>query len=474
MIRGARILGIVLVLAIGAVLPALLTGHPDDPKAWDPVHVYVGPGYRGGDGGAADVVFDAEGVELLSWITVKEFGDHMEWGNDCWGYVSESGREYAIMGLSHGAGFVEITDPKNPKILGVIAGPRSTWRDIKVYKTFAYIVTEAGTGIQVVDLSKIDQGTITKIREIVSGGTLSSHNVAIDEDSGFLYREGGGGRGLRVYDLADPANPKFVGAWDTRYIHDVQVVTYHDGPYAGRQIAFACTGFNGGWVEPGFEIIDVTDKGNMKTLSRILYAGAEYSHQGWLSPDRRYFYLGDELDEDGSIMTTTHMFDVTDLDNAKYVGKFSNELRSVGHNIYTRDHLIYQANYSSGLRVFDATDPVNPVEIAFFDTYPENNNANFSGLWGNFPYFPSKVVIGSDRARGLFVWRVGAAQSHKGDLNCDGSVDLPDVEPFVVALLSPDDYAKQWPDCDISHADVNDDGSVDLADVSGFIELLLP
>lgn len=61
----------------------------------------------------------------------------------------------------------------------------------------------------------------------------------------------------------------------------------------------------------------------------------------------------------------------------------------------------------------------------------------------------------------------------KADLNCDGSVDLVDVEPFSLALLDPDNYDKQYPNCDIDLADINDDGSVDLVDVEPFIDCLL-
>lgn len=63
--------------------------------------------------------------------------------------------------------------------------------------------------------------------------------------------------------------------------------------------------------------------------------------------------------------------------------------------------------------------------------------------------------------------------SSTGDLNCDGSIDLTDVSPFITALLNPSEYEKQYPNCDINNADTNDDGSVDLTDVEGFIGLLL-
>lgn len=60
-----------------------------------------------------------------------------------------------------------------------------------------------------------------------------------------------------------------------------------------------------------------------------------------------------------------------------------------------------------------------------------------------------------------------------GDMNCDGSVDLVDVGPFISALLDPDEYANEYPDCYIGRADINEDGSVDLTDVEPFIKLLI-
>jgi len=39
--------------------------------------------------------FESEGLELYSNLGLGAFGANS--GNDCWGYVSGSGREYAIM-----------------------------------------------------------------------------------------------------------------------------------------------------------------------------------------------------------------------------------------------------------------------------------------------------------------------------------------------------------------------------------------
>ena len=410
--------------ALAGIAP-LAAAHPDDPKIRDRQARFEGPGYRAAMQFAGDPAFSSSGVSLQSWITVPEFGN-ADGGNDCWGYVSPSGREYALMGLSNATSVVEVTNPANAQIIQTIPGPNSMWRDVKVYDEYAYVVTEgSGSGIQVLDLTNVDNGVVTLANTINTGGTTSSHNVVIDETSGFLYRVGGGTNlGLRIYDLSNPANPVFVNDWTDLYIHDAQVVTYTSGPLAGQQIAYCCSGEGNGFGNTGLSVLNVTNKNNIVELDRVFYPNSAYSHQIWLTEDLQYAYLNDELDEDGSLSTTTFIFDVSNPSNVQFDGTFDNGNTAVGHNLYVRGDLLYEANYRSGLRIFDISDRESPVEIGFFDTYPGDDAANFNGLWSVYPFFPSGTVIGSDIERGLFVWTVGVGQV---------AIDLPSGAPDLVS-----------------------------------------
>ncbi len=353
--------------------------------------------------------FPAEGVQLLSWLALGDFDAEITSGSNCWGYVSPAGREYALFGHSHGTSIVDITEPGDPVIVGQIDGPVSIWREIKSYDQYAYVVSEGGDGIQVIDLGEIDEGIVTSLGNVTDGGAPATHTVAVDAASGFIYRLGGAGLGLRAYDLADPANPVFAGEWNEHYVHDSQVVTYDSGPYEGMQIAFCCGGLAGGFVDPGLDILDVTDKDNIELLATLNYAGAAYSHQAWLSEDRQYVYLNDELDElSFGVECTTRIIDVSDIYNPVEAGTFTTGLPATDHNLYVVGNQILESNYRSGLRVFDATDPLAPVETAYFDTWHGDDDPGFNGLWGNYPFFPSGNVIGSDLEKGLFVWRIGA------------------------------------------------------------------
>jgi len=394
----------------GLTLSVVLLAHEDhDPQAPLP-----SPALSGG----GSVAFSSNGIALRSWIPVSDFNSSYTGGNDCWGYTSGSGREYALMGLTGGTAFVEVTDPGDPQIVAIESGPTSTWRDIKTYQDHAYAVSEGGGGIQVFDLSMIDSGVVTNVGSVTGGGcTDDSHNVVIDTTSGFLYRVGGSGspcggggpQGLVAYDLSNPDSPSYAGAWNNRYVHDAQVVTWDlAGPWFGKQLAFCAANDTSGGGNEGLDIVDVTNKASMTLVSSTTYANSAFSHQCWLSSDKQYVYLNDELDEASfGSNQTTRIFDVSDLANPFVAGTFSSGTTSIDHNLYTKGNYIYEANYRSGLRVFDATNPLAPVQVAWFDTYPDDDNPQFNSLWSNYPDFPSGTIIGSDIEKGMFVWTLG-------------------------------------------------------------------
>lgn len=411
--------------AMLALFPcACAVAHPDDPKVRDRQPPFRGPGWRASrpDEGTRSN-FPAYGVELLSWLSLPELNPAATSGSDCWGYTSPSGREYALIGISTGIAIVEVTNPADARLVAHIGGPTSLWRDVQVYGTYAYGVSEGGHGIQVVDLSGIDEGRATLVREVTGDTPTSTHTVLINPDSGFLYRCGGSGNGLRIYDLKpDPSNPQYVTAWSDKYVHECLPLNYQSGPYAGKEIVLACDGFNGGGTDTGLEILDVTNKANIVSMSRVRWENPGYSHQVWVSDDRHYAFLNDEFDESNyGNGTRIIVIDIANL-NAPFVAAYyTSSNPSIGHNFYVKDGLLYAANYRSGLRIYDISNPLDMQEKYSFDTYIQSDAPVFNGLWGNFPYFASGTIIGSDLEKGLFVWRLMPLE-----------ITLPDGTPQIV------------------------------------------
>ena len=91
------------------------------------------------------------------------------------------------MGVSNAMAVVEITDPFNPVIIESISHANTLWGDVKVYGEYCYVVNDfGGGGMDVIDLSNVDGGVVTLLQRFTGGGLSTSHDIAIDEDSGFL------------------------------------------------------------------------------------------------------------------------------------------------------------------------------------------------------------------------------------------------------------------------------------------------
>lgn len=357
-------------------------------------------------------------MDLYARIPVDEFGATA--GNDIWGWTDpESGKEYALMGLRESTGFVDITDPANPQILGILmtATDPSVWRDIKVYDNHAFIVSEAPNhGMQVFDLTRLrglDPDATREFEpETVFIGTDekplgSVHNIVMNEDSGYAYAVGAQecAGGLYAINVQDPTNPVYEGCFDEDgYTHDAQCVIYEgpDADYHGREI---CVNSN----EDTITVVDITDKSNPVMLGKGEYPSPGYTHQGWFTEDMRYFIADDELDEiQGFVSNTRSMiFDLVDLDSPELIGIYNSENTSADHNMYTVGNRMYQANYTSGLRVLDLSNVADGElsEVAAFDIYPETDAAQFNGAWSVYPFFESGTVVISGVEGGLFVVR---------------------------------------------------------------------
>jgi len=376
------------------------------------------------DGTAGE--FSCSDVDLLSFVPLQELGaGPASIANDIWGWTDPAtGREYVLLGKSDGTAFVDITDPSNPVYLGELplheGAQENLWRDVKTYADHAFIVADgAGAhGVQVFDLTQLRE--VTSAPETFSetahyDGVFSSHNIVINEDTGFAYavgNSGGGpcGGGLHMIDVRDPRSPTFAGCYSDAsiggfagvgYTHDAQCVLY-DGPderYSGREICFHAS-------ISALAISDVTDKENPVAVAHADYPGVVAAHQGWLTEDKRYFFMGDELDEESGTVenTRTLVWDVAELDDPVLVREYYADTKAIDHNMYVRGDLLYQSNLMSGLRILDISDPENPVEVAFFDTVPYDDDVTaFGGSWSNYPFFPSGVIAVSSWNEGLFI-----------------------------------------------------------------------
>ena len=293
------------------------------------------------------------------------------------------------------------------------------WRDVKVYADHAFVVSEFDDhGMQVLDLTQvrdldISNGPVVFPEAARYDGIGHSHNVAINEATGFAYVVGSDtcAGGLHMVDISDPTSPTFAGCFDDHgYSHDTQCVIYQgpDEDYQGRELCFSSNAdFDGTPFLNTLSIADVTDKANPVGIANVEYPNDGYSHQGWLTPDQAYFLHNDELDElFFGVNTTTRIFDLHDLDNPVLTSVVAHDTTAIGHNVYTEGRYMFASNYTAGLRVFSITDIAagELPEVAYFDVYPENDAASFGGgTWSNYPYFDSGIIVVTSMNEGVFI-----------------------------------------------------------------------
>lgn len=415
----------------------IITGCTDDPTSGDnpgtiPVQFECVDGM-------ADDTYDCQNVDLVAHTTVNDLlTESLDNGtalNDVWGWTDpETGTEYALVGLVDGVAFVDLSAPSEPKVIGKLKETasvsekavneleensvkheeKSSWRDLKVYQNHLYVISDGQPhGMQVFDLRRlreIDDAPEMFSEDYHYDGFENAHNIAINEQTGFAYAVGSNmnGGGLHIMDIQDPLDPQFVGfhsdtevGFDsTGYVHDTQCVVYEgpDSDYQGDEICMNSS-------ENYLVIANVTDKEDTRTIAKASYDGNGYAHQGWLTEDHRYFLLDDEYDEWDGVNTRTYIWDVSDLDKPELVGVHEAETPSIDHNQYIKGNYTYQANYTAGLRILSLENIQNGEleEVAYFDIFPENNEAVFDGAWSTYPFFDSGLVVVSGISNGLFI-----------------------------------------------------------------------
>lgn len=311
---------------------------------------------------------------------------------DVWGYADGAGQEYALVGTVRGLSIVDVTEPTEPVELFFIEDVQNSWRDIKTWQHYVYVVNEESGGLLIADLSQLPDA-IDTTHYTVDTLLRSAHNIWIDEH-GFAYLAGFNNqsksvprddRGALILDVGtNPWNPPFVNHYDADYAHDVFVrdnLMYTSEIYEGR-----------------FAIIDVTDKNNPIFLGSQRTPNV-FTHNVWLSDDSQTAFTTDE--RGGAFVAA---YDISDFTDIKALDRYqsSPNTETIPHNVHVLNDYLVISYYTDGVRVVDAHNPNALTEVAYYDTSPASG-IGFSGCWGAYPFLPSGHILASDRQEGLFI-----------------------------------------------------------------------
>jgi choice-of-anchor B domain-containing protein len=306
-----------------------------------------------------------------------------------WGYAAND-KEYALAGGRNGLIIVDITNPDAPQQVVQIPGPNNLWKEIKTYKHYAYVVSEGGQGIQVVDLSGLPSPNLNYHYYKGDGAILNQlnkiHALHIDTTKGFLYAYGGdlfAGR-AKIFNLnPDPYNPTYAGTFNSNFSGSQNYV--HDG-YVDNDTMY------GGHIYGGFfSVVNMADKNNPQLISTQTTPGA-FTHNTWLSQDRRVIFTTDEVNN--SFLTA---YDVSDPTDIRLLDKIQSNpgSNSMVHNTHILGNFAVTSWYKDGFTIVDVTRPENLVQVGNHDTYAGSGGSS-EGCWGVYPFFPSGTIVATN------------------------------------------------------------------------------
>lgn len=316
--------------------------------------------------------------------------------SDCFGFT-QNGSEYAVIGSTEGTHvfLVNAQDQLVPK--GFIKGRYSSTfvqhREYAVFKHYLYAVCDEGvSSLQIIDLQYLPDSIHLAREDTLQFGRV--HNIFIDSVQEKFYscihRSTVNTQvidaPMKIFSLANPLvlQELWSGPSDVNEVHDI---------YVRNGIAILNCGYD------GLKVYNFTNTTTPVYLdSKSIYTDQGYNHQGWLTPDGTRYLFADETNGkrvkncsfNGSVVTINNYFG-TNYENG-----------SVPHNIKATNDFAFVAYYNEGFRIFDLRYTV-PLEVAHYDTYPDENPYQMNGNWGVFADLPSKRLLVSDRQYGLFL-----------------------------------------------------------------------
>ena len=371
------------------------------------------------------------GTLLYNWQDTNLVGSwaYNNTYNECWG-LEVNGSEIAIIGSTDGTHFFDVTDPANATqvayVAGVYQGGGVIHRDYHDFQGYLYVVCDEGSSstLQIIDISTLPDSVTT----VYDSNALftKSHNIYIDTATAKLYACASN-TAMDVYDLHTPTAPELIYSYNgVGHVHDAFV--RNDSAY-----------LNCG--NDGFRIFDfstVNQMGDQPTLLGTLtsYPDAGYNHSGWLSDDGTVYAMQDE-----NHGYDVKLLDVSDFNNISVLSTFSSGVdpQSMAHNGIIKGDNLYIPYYHDGLRVFDISDPTNPVQTWEYDTYAPSSHASYKGAWGVYPYLPSGNIIVSDMQTGLYIIDMTSGTTHIIETSISNNIyPNPAKSQFIIENNSAD------------------------------------
>lgn len=313
--------------------------------------------------------------------------------------VSAEGDLAFVALRSAGLAILDLSVPGIPFVVGTWQHPTATMDivDARPLDGVLWLANQSNDTFALVGLDIADPANPVVIAELGAPEIQPRvHNLAASGDHLFLAAFGDG-QANHVVDVSDPHAPVVVATLE---------VGMHDNAVVGDRL-YTAGGYDGLFV---YDITTPADPILLTSWTANTPDTLYYTHNAYPLADD-HVIVTEEVQlpaDDGSFTQgSVRVLDIGDLSNPVEVWRWrSTSAREdplvTPHNAFAVGDFVYLSHYQDGLKIFDVSDPTSPVEVAFYDTYPDPPGALFEGNWGVDPFQGMDRIFLSDRRHGFF------------------------------------------------------------------------
>ena len=302
---------------------------------------------------------EGKGVTLLGHVDLRKIADlpnsdvSVSNGYAYAGTYSVPGRVYVV----------DVNDPTNPTVVAVYEpSVRARVLDVHAQGPLLYVALSQAA-VDIVDVS--DPTSPALLAQYTEGIPLGVHNVSATDTHMFLTNNGNGR--FHIVDVSDPAGPFEVLAFQPSGSN-------HDAKIVGTKAYLAN-------LLGGFQILDISDTGSPAVLATRTYPGA-FTHDAWPSHEETYLCTTDETCGRGHL----RVWDISNLGDIRQIGEYTapGSEQTTVHKAVWHGNFVFMSYYHRGLRVADVSNPSQPTEAAFFETWDGTRRlfGCYDGAWG--------------------------------------------------------------------------------------------
>jgi hypothetical protein len=246
----------------------------------------------------------------------------------------------------------DVSDKAAPVRKKTIQIPGDNYWNAVWSKGDALYVGSANKGLLVFDITNPADPVLLRN---LPGGAMNTHTLFVDGDR--LYTASSAA--IIIYDIRTPTSPVEVARYSpaSTFPHDMFAVG--DRLYAN-------------YADQGYFVADVSNLNDIRTLGRYTYATpfTQYSHAGAVGTfaGRTIAFMGGE-----GAGEHLRVLDVTDPAHMVKIGEFQLRPAISIHNMLLVGRKLYLSWYQEGVRVLDVSNPTRPTQVAYYNTYREND-----------------------------------------------------------------------------------------------------